>query len=259
MICVELADFTAECDVIGEGEPVVFLHANAFTPWYRPLIAALRGRSRISYRRAPRERADFGIAADAACCEQLLVHLGVDRPHLIGHSYGGLVALAIAGHTNVAPRSLALLEPATSGLLPPTEALAALAPLLRLAQEQGPQAAMDAFLRTVCGDDGPDLLDRLIPGAFEHALANAAEFYSIELPAAINWRYDRALSNAITCPVLNIRGANSEPRFSTASQIIQSSVTHARPAVVPEVGHLLMAADPNAVASLLEDFWSSVA
>jgi pimeloyl-ACP methyl ester carboxylesterase len=253
---IDIDGLTVEYQFRGEGEPVVFIHATPFVPWYQPLIERLEGWSRLSYIR-PADNPAFEINTDATLCKRLLDQLGIARPHLVGHSYGGLVALAVAGSPDVTPRSLALLEPATSGLLDPKEAMTGLAPLLDLARGRGPVAALDAFLRMICGDDGPESLEVLIPGALQHARASADQFFAVELPAAIRWRFDRSDATAITCPVLNLRGSNSETRFARAAEIIQSTIPWAKPAVMAGVGHLLMAADPSAAAELLTAFWSS--
>ncbi len=119
-------------DDVGTGPPVVLAHALAFTSWYDPLIGALDGWSVLRFRRAvtgdPRV---FSIDADATALAALIDHLGLERPHIVGHSYGGLVALAAVHATPSGFASLALLEPAPTGFLPPTVASAAMAPMFR--------------------------------------------------------------------------------------------------------------------------------
>ena len=61
----------------------------------------------------------FSIDADAAALAALIDHVGFERPHVVGHSYGGLVALGAVRATPSGFASLALLEPAPTGFLPP--------------------------------------------------------------------------------------------------------------------------------------------
>ena len=157
---------------------------------YRPLVGALAGRPVLHYRRETPEDPTHGIEDDARLCVRLLAHLGIDRPHVVGHSYGGLVALELARGWPGDIRSIALLEPAPSGLLPPAEAAARMTGLAELARSRGPAAAMDQFLRAVGGPDGPETLERLVPGAVPDALAHAAGFFAVELPAAVRWSFD---------------------------------------------------------------------
>ena len=53
----------------------------------------------------------IGIAQQAADCQALLRSLGVERAHVVGHSYGGNVALQLALDAPDVAHSLALLEP----------------------------------------------------------------------------------------------------------------------------------------------------
>ncbi len=118
---VELNGVTVEYELLGDGEPVVLPHARPFVSWYRPLAQAL-DRAVLRYRRSVPPGRPWRVEDDAALCAQLLTRLGVERFAVVGHSYGGLVALELARDHGVDPRSVALLEPAMIGLLPPEEA-----------------------------------------------------------------------------------------------------------------------------------------
>ena len=110
---IQFDDVSVDYDVVGSGDHVALLHARPFVSWYGPLVAALPGYSVLRYSRTlPPDRSDFGLGDDADVCARLLHHIGFDHPHLVGHSYGGCLALELARQT-IAPRSIALLEPAT--------------------------------------------------------------------------------------------------------------------------------------------------
>ena len=159
----------------------------------------------------------------------VLSHLGINRPHVVGHSYGGVLALELARRRRVAVRSLALLEPAPTGLLERDEASARTAPLLNAARDAGSAAAMETFLSTVCGDDGPTVLDRLVPGAVAEAVEHADRFF----------------------PVLSMTGGATAPRFAEGAEIIQSWFPRAEASTLPGVGDLMMAQEPHATAERL--------
>jgi pimeloyl-ACP methyl ester carboxylesterase len=119
---LELAGIRVGYRLTGSGPPVVLPHARPFVRWYEPLIERLSGYRLLAYHRDLPDDPSWGVPDDARLCTELLAHLGIERPHVVGHSYGGLVALELARADPAGPRSLALLEPATTGLLPPAEA-----------------------------------------------------------------------------------------------------------------------------------------
>src|SRR5262245_51621267 len=107
------------------GERVVFVHASAFVSWFGPLIERLLDFSTLSYRRHLRPRdgryGPLTAADDAATCARLLDHVGWSAAHVVGHSYGALVALQMAMDMPERVRSLALLAPAARGLSSPPQ------------------------------------------------------------------------------------------------------------------------------------------
>ncbi len=61
---------------------------------------------------APTSMPNGAEAQQAADCRRLLEVLGADRAHLVGHSYGGAIALQLATDAPDLVQTLALLEPA---------------------------------------------------------------------------------------------------------------------------------------------------
>jgi pimeloyl-ACP methyl ester carboxylesterase len=249
-----------DVDLVGAGPPVVLAHALAFASWYDPLIAALDGWSLLRYRRTVvGEPHEFSIEGDAAALVALIDHVGLERPHVVGHSYGGLVALGMVRATPSRFASLALLEPAPTGFLPPEVAAAAMAPMFNASRSRGPVVAMHEFLQLVCGDGGASALDAAVPGAVATAEAAAPQFFDVELPAVAALDVDTSLLDQLEVPVLNVVGAASTPRFVDGAAAIQRWLPQAQHHVVPGVGHLLMAVAPHDVASRLDAFWRAAA
>jgi pimeloyl-ACP methyl ester carboxylesterase len=251
---VELDGVQVAFEVHGSGGPVVLIQAPPFVTWYQPILAYLCGRSVLWYRRHD-DGIGFGVEDDARLCGRLLTHVGFVRPHVVGHSYGGIVALELARQRSVDIRSLALLEPAPAGLAAPAAAAAQMAPLLRMARDSGAAAAMEHFLRGACAGLEPDALELLVPGALRDASMHAERFFACELPAAIRWSFTPADAALVNCPILNLRGARSGPRFQEASAVIQSWFPSAESEVLDGASHLLMAQHPEAAARCLECFW----
>jgi 3-oxoadipate enol-lactonase len=247
---------TFEYDQLGSGPPVVLAHAPAFTRWYDPLIAVLDGWSVLRYRRTVRgDTAAFSIDADAIAVAELIDHVHVERPHVVGHSYGGLVALALVRADPTAFASLALLEPAPTGFLPPDVARSVMAPLFNASATHGPPAAMHDFLRTVCGDDGATALDAAVPGAVADAEAAATQFFDVELAAVTAWDFDPLGLDRVAVPVLDLLGSASSARFVESAATLQRWLPSAHHHVIDGAGHALMATHPREVASHLQAFW----
>jgi pimeloyl-ACP methyl ester carboxylesterase len=108
-----------EYEVSGRGEPAVFIHGAFIADTFRPLLAepSLAGRYRLilyhrrGYAGSSRASGPVSVARQAADCRALLRHVGVKRAHVVGHSYGGIVALQLALDVPGVAHSLALLEP----------------------------------------------------------------------------------------------------------------------------------------------------
>jgi pimeloyl-ACP methyl ester carboxylesterase len=101
----------------GTGAPVLLLHGSASTSaMWTPVIDVLKPRFRvlapdlIGYGRTdawPPEL-EFDLDDEVALIEPLV---GNEPAHVVGHSYGGVVALQLARSGRVALRSLTLIEP----------------------------------------------------------------------------------------------------------------------------------------------------
>jgi pimeloyl-ACP methyl ester carboxylesterase len=240
------------------GERVVLVHASPFVSWYEPLVAQLQGFSTLTYRRDLR-RPDTGgyrpltVAEDAVICARLMEHVGWPTAHIVGHSYGGLVALHLAMDAPDRVASVAVLEPAARGIPSADKVVAALQPVFGAYRSGDTAGAVDAFLRHVCGDDYRMILERVVPGAFEEALDNADLFFQAEMPAVQQWRFGADDAARVTQPVLNVLGAD---RFVEGAELVQSWLPHAQRLPVPEAGHLLMVQNPTAVAQGLTDFFT---
>jgi pimeloyl-ACP methyl ester carboxylesterase len=102
-----------EVERLGEGPPVLFIHGDVVGPastWRKQRTLADRWRLIIPSRPGfggspPLERNDFEIEAP------LFAELLGDGAHLVGHSYGAVIALLAAARRPEAVRSLTVSEP----------------------------------------------------------------------------------------------------------------------------------------------------
>lgn len=109
---------------VGRGPPLVFLHGGPganhryFLPWVKPLAAGSRlvfydqrggGRSTAATDR------DYGLGTMVSDLEVLRKKLGLGRINLLGHSWGGMLALEYALRHPASVRRLILADTFTSG------------------------------------------------------------------------------------------------------------------------------------------------
>jgi pimeloyl-ACP methyl ester carboxylesterase len=254
-------DVELSYEVRESGEPVVFVHAAPFVSWYRPLLAQLPGFATLTFRRWLRKPDDgpyrpLTVAEDAATCSRLMDHVGWTRAHVVGHSYGALVALQMALDTPSRVHSVVLLEPATRGISSSAHVVETLQPVIAAYRAGDVADAVDGFLRLVCGDDYRRTLEQVLPGAFEEAVAAADQFFQAEMPAVQQWSFGPGEAERVTQPVLNAVGTDTVRRFVEGGELIQSWFPHAERLSVPGAGHLLMVQNPVAVGDGLRAFFS---
>ena len=254
-----LDDVELTYEVTDGAEHVVLVHASAFVSWYDPLIEQLTECSTLRYRRRLRDSTGGGfrpltVAEDAATCARLMDHVGWSTAHVVGHSYGALVALQLALDASDRVDSVALLEPAARGVSSAEQVVAALQPVITAYRSGDTAEAVDRFLRHVCGDGYRAVLDHVLPHAFGEALAEADLFFQAEMPAVQNWTFGPNEAQRVTQPVLNVLGTESAPRFRQGSELVQSWFPHAERLAVPDAGHLLMVQNPTALARGLSSF-----
>jgi pimeloyl-ACP methyl ester carboxylesterase len=134
MPALDIGGVRVECVEQGAGEPVILLHSSASSAaQWRSLAQRLSGRYRVlapdlwgyggtGLRRDP----GFGLAHEAEIVHALL-HRAGGSAHLVGHSYGGAVALHVALRHAASILSLNLIEPTAFHLLRENEAMDAAA------------------------------------------------------------------------------------------------------------------------------------
>ena len=115
---IDEASGRIEYDECGNGPTIVLVPGSCSTgAAWRPVIAAWENRFRCvttslpGYGRTAERRAagDMSIARLAETVESVIVRAG-GRVHLVGHSFGGLVSLAVALRHRVAVASLVMME-----------------------------------------------------------------------------------------------------------------------------------------------------
>jgi pimeloyl-ACP methyl ester carboxylesterase len=245
---------------------VVFIHGAFIADTFRPLLAEpslARHYQLILYHRrgyagSSRASEPVSVALQAADCRVLLRHLGVERAHVVGHSYGGIVALQLALDTPSVVHSLALVEP---GLMVGASAQKyrdSLARGVERYREAGAEVVVDEFLQARWPGYRATL-DRVLPEAFAQAVADAETWFEREASGQLDWRFGEAEARRISQPTLSVLGGESEalwPRFGETQRLLLAWLPHAEGAVLPGTTHFMQIQDPRGMAEALAAFWA---
>lgn len=259
----EVDGITFAYEVTGSGEPVVFIHGVFMADPFRPLLAesSLADRYQlITYHRrgyggSSRTRGPVSVARQAADCRALLQHLGVERAHVVGHSFGGCIALQFALDTPEAVHSLTLLEPALMLGASAQSYREALARSAQRYREVGAAVAVDEGIRARW-PEYRGTLERVLPGAFDQAVSDAAATYEQDTPGfLLGWQFGEAEARRLAKPVLSVLGGKSEAlwaRFGEVHRLLLEWLPNAEGFVLPGATHCLHLESPSAAAGLAE-------
>ena len=152
--------------VAGTGPPLLLIHgafANGQSSWniqlktlpehHRLLVVDRRGHGA-----SPREPRPYTIAGDATDVLKVADLAATATFHLVGHSYGGLVAIEIARRAPQRIRSLHLIEPPYLSLLAGEPDVGALTRqsqvIFQHARAWAPERIAAAFFELILGPDG---------------------------------------------------------------------------------------------------------
>jgi pimeloyl-ACP methyl ester carboxylesterase len=255
-----------EYEILGTGEPVVFIHGAFIADTFRPLLAepSLADRYRLilyhrrGYAGSSRASEPGSVARQAADCRALLHHLGVEQAHVVGHSYGGDVALQLALDAPGVAHTLALLEP---GLMVGASAQGyreSLARGVERYREAGAAVVVDEFLQARWPGYRATL-DRVLPGAFAKAVADAGTWFEREVSGQLGWRFGEAEAQRISQPTLSVLGGESDAlwsRFGETHRLLLAWLPHAEGFVLPGATHFMQLEDPRGMAEVLAAFWA---
>jgi pimeloyl-ACP methyl ester carboxylesterase len=250
----------------GAGEPVVCIHGAFIADAFRPLLSERRLADRyrlISYRRrgyggSSRAEGPTSLSEQARDCQRLLSQLGVERTHVVGHSFGGTIAIQLALDAPQLVHTLSLLEP---GLMVGESAKLyrqGLESGLQRFQDAGARVAIDEFLQ-MRWPEYHESLEHALPGAFEQAVADGATWFETDLPAVLDSQFGEAEARTIVQPVLVVLGERStllHPRFAETHRLLLNWLPNAEGFVVAGAAHFQPVESPRRLAEALADFYA---
>lgn len=257
-----------EYEDVGAGEPILLIHAGAFSDWFVAVAATpeLSGFRIIRLRRAGyltdcAAPGHLTIADHARHCGLLLDALGLAATHVCGHSSGALIGLQLALDRPGLVHSLVLLDPAPCGdLLGPINAPViggVIGPVMAAYAVGDAATAFDHFMTAVCGSHYRLVMERVLGvNGYEQAVRESA-FFPDELAAAGEWAFGAAEAGAISAPMLLVDGGTTADVAAVRPESVArlaAMVPHAEVAVLADASHLMPLEDPSGVARLIAGF-----
>jgi pimeloyl-ACP methyl ester carboxylesterase len=248
-------------DETGEGPTIVLVPGSCSTgAAWRPVIAQLRDRFRcvttslLGYGGTAerRSRFDANIASEADIVEAVIRYSG-GPVHLVGHSFGGLSALAVAMRDPQLLLSLTILE-------------APAAEVLRETGENGLYGEFRAMTAAYVGayEAGEaHAIERMIDfyggvGTFQSWPQRVRDYAVTTTPAnLLDWScaFGFALTPSLlatgTTPTLVAWGEASHPAAKRANQLLGQHIPRAAVAEIPGAAHFMIATHPTQVADMI--------
>ncbi|TQN42162.1 pimeloyl-ACP methyl ester carboxylesterase [Blastococcus colisei] len=255
-----------EYEMVGSGEPVLLI-SPVLADGFVPLLAApeLADRYRlIRYHKrgwagSTHTGAQVTVEDHAADAAALLEYLGVQRAHVAGHSSGAAVAAQLALDHPDTVRTLTLLELSLLSVPSGAAFFEQAGPAFEAYGNGDHEGAIARFMSVVGGADWATcraLLDERLPGSVAQAVKDADTFFGVELPGLGAWTFGAEQAAAISCPVLSVLGAETQPLWVEVAAFLRSSVPHIDEVTIDGVGHLLHIQRAEPVARAMAEFMS---
>jgi pimeloyl-ACP methyl ester carboxylesterase len=256
-----------EYDESGRGRTIVFVPGSCSTgAAWRPVIASLGSDYRIittalpGYGRSAERRtaADRSIGLIATAIETVIRYAGTPV-HLVGHSFGGEVGLAIALRGRVRLDSLTILEAPAPNIL---------RAFGRSERYEEFRAMTDAYVADFCRGNA-EAIGRMIDfyggcGTFASWPETVRAHVSKTTPTNIlDWEsayaidYDRDALARLNLSVLVAVGGGSHPAVQEANRLLARALPDATYTTVEGASHFMIATHPHEVTSLIIQHISS--
>jgi pimeloyl-ACP methyl ester carboxylesterase len=248
----------------GHQDTLICLHGSAGSPrqWQR-LGERLGPRFRvvapglIGYTDGPPWSGDRPVTLDeeAAWIERWLDGAGAPV-HLVGHSYGGAVALKVAQRRPERVRSLVLYEPVLFRLLTGdalTEIVALGGEVERACQAADPATAGRTFIDYWSGQGTWQRMSAAQQGTVTQRMHKVvAEFHALFAEGTPGSGYAR-----LPMPILFLSGTLTRAPTARIARVVQSFMPTASRIEMPGLGHLGPITHPDAVNALIALFMDS--
>lgn len=243
---------------VGDGPAVVLLHGyvgDGPSTW-RPQLEGLADEFTVIAWDAPGAGCSsdppetLGMAGYADCLVGFIAALGLERPHVVGLSFGGALALEFVHRHPAVPRSLVLASAYAgwAGSLPPDATEQRLAQALVLA-ELPPDEFVAALLPTMFSSGTPR-------ESVDEFAASMATFHPVGFRAMARASAEdlRGALAHVDVPTLLICGKNDVRAPLTVAEHLQAAIAGSVLVVLTNAGHLCNIEAPQEFNSIVRRF-----
>jgi pimeloyl-ACP methyl ester carboxylesterase len=250
----------------GAGVPVVCIHASASSSGqWRPLMERLAPRFRslavdlYGYGQSPPwlDERPLSPTDEAALIEPVFEAAG-DRLHLIGHSYGGAVALKAALLHPARIRSLVVFEPVLFAMLMAEDSRQPAAREVAAVRDDTVAAVDRGELETA----GARFVDywmgagawAAMPSPRQQAVAGAMSKVKAEWRAAFTEPTPLSAFAALDVPTLCIVGTRSPAATRSVAQLLAKTLPRVTTVEIDGVGHMAPVTHPDRVNAVIANY-----
>ncbi|WP_207063200.1 alpha/beta fold hydrolase [Motiliproteus sp. SC1-56] len=245
----------------GQGAPMVFIHGSfANTATWRKIVTRLAPHRHCIAINLPghggtADPGDFAapdINTELALIERVVTEL-TDQPiHLVGHSYGGVVALAQALKGNLPLSALTLFEPVAAWVLDAVGDPRArdVAQFVAGYRRDSAAEVADAWGQVLEFWGGPGAFDAL-PEHVRPALSKLARNNLRHWDICTRGDYDADAITRLAVPTRVVWGSESHPAAQAIGHHLHRLIPDSRQAVIEGASHFMVTSHPVACAELL--------
>jgi len=251
------ADYYEAC---GEGAPIVFIHGSfASTSTWKKLVAELaKDHLCISIKLPghsgmpdPEDFAEPTLETEFAVIEAAIAELTDQPVHLVGHSYGGVVALALAMKGSVAIERVTLFEPVAVSVLVAAgegDANQQLQAFLQGYREAARAGEMHACARVIDFWGGEGSFAAL-PAALQDGMVPYTDNNLRHWQLCLGQRYTMADYGQLTLPVALVCGGDSNTIAQTISRQLHQHLPNSRYQEIVGASHFMVTTHAQACLS----------
>lgn len=257
MTSIRFAGMTVESE--GEGPPILMLHGLGGTSnSFQPLLAQLDGFRIIrpdlpgaGRSPTPSQEITVGLLVDAV--ENATTHLGIDRAHVVGHSFGALIAQHIAARHSGRVASLTLFGP----ILEPQEtARERLRERAATARNEGMSAVADQLTRSALSSATANENPVVVAFVRESHMRQDAEGFARSCEGLA--QAEKADHRLIDCPTLIITGDEDPVGPASIAHELADKIGGAKTVILHRCGHWTPIEKSKECGKLLSEFLRGV-
>jgi pimeloyl-ACP methyl ester carboxylesterase len=255
---VEIGGLTVAFRRAGTGPPVILLHGATLDSraWLRTLDDLSDEFTVVAWDAPGSGRSSdppesFRLPDFADCLAGFIEALGLDRPHVVGVSFGAALALQLYALHSRVPRTLILVGAYAgwAGSLPPEIVAERLGRAVRSAKRPPAEWARD-MVATYFSDKAPaDLVDEVVA-----IVSDCRPVWTRTAAHALAEADLRDTLPDIRVPTLLLNGENDVRSPVTVAEDLQAKIPGSRLVVVPEVGHVVDLEAPERFRAEIREF-----